>query len=64
MKATPVFPIASFQGTIHRGYYARILHGKQVIQRCPKRTKPPTPAQVRARQIFAEKYACKRPKPP
>jgi hypothetical protein len=32
------------------------MFGKQVIQRCPVRTKPPTEKQIAARRIFVEKY--------
>ncbi len=57
MKATCQIPIATIQGLLGTGYYARILHGKVIIQRCPTRTAPPTEAQLRARQIFVQRYA-------
>ena len=53
-------PIASIRGKIANGYYARVMYGKQVIQRCPIRTKPPTDKQLEARRIFVEKYKKKR----
>ena len=59
MKAEMMIPIATIRGRIAKGYYARVLYGKQIIQECPKRTKKPTPAQVEARQKFKEKYAYK-----
>ena len=52
-----MIPIESVQGTIARGYYARVVYGKQVIQRCPVRTKAPTEKQKAARQWFAENLA-------
>ena len=57
MKANYILPIASVQGKIAHGYYARILNGKTIIQRCPVRTKPPTPAQRKARHDFVARYA-------
>ena len=57
MKATCRIPIATIQGLIGPGYYARILNGELIIQRCPRRTKPPTPAQLEARRKFVERYA-------
>lgn len=57
MKATCQIPIATIQGLLGTGYYARILHGKVIIQRCPTRTAPPTEAQLRARQLFVQRYA-------
>ena len=52
-------PIDSLRGKLSLGsdYYARMLYGKLVIQRCPRRHKPPTPAQIEARRKFVEKYA-------
>ena len=60
MKAKYILPIASVQGKIAHGYYARILHGKTIIQRCPVRTKPATPAQLRIRRQFGERYGTAR----
>lgn len=54
MKAKLMAPIASVSGKIAKGYYARVVCGKQVIQRCPVRTKPPTEKQIAARKWFAE----------
>ena len=54
MKARLMAPIESIQGKIAPGYYARIMYGKQVIQRCPVRTKPATEKQKAARQWFAD----------
>lgn len=56
MKAKMMAPIASVSGKIAKGYYARVIYGKQIIQRCPIRTKPPTEKQMEARRIFLEKY--------
>ena len=49
----------SIRGNVTREHYARMQHGKVVIQRRPKRDKPPTEAQKRAREAFAKKYAGK-----
>lgn len=57
MKARMMIPIESVQGTIARGYYARVVYGKQVIQRCPVRKKKPTAKQLAARKWFAENLA-------
>lgn len=64
MKAKLIKPIATIQGKIAQGYYARILNGKQIIQRCPVRKKPLTPAQLRAQQEFAQRYAPHSSHPP
>ena len=64
MKAKMLTPIASVQGKIAKGYYARILNGQQIIQRCPVRTKPPTPAQRRAQRDFILRYAPHPKQPP
>ncbi len=53
-------PIKSLKGNISPGYYTRVLHGKQIVQRRPKRDKPPTEAQIKARKAFAEKYAVRK----
>lgn len=57
MKANYILPIASVQGKIAHGYYARILHGKTIIQRCPVRTKPATAAQRKAQHDFVARFA-------
>lgn len=57
MKATPIDPIKYLQGNITPEHYARVLNGKLIIQRRPKRDKLPTEAQKKARKEFAEKYA-------
>ena len=64
MKAKMLTPIASVQGKIAKGYYARILNGQQIIQRCPVRTKPPTTAQRRAQRDFVLRYAPHPKQPP
>lgn len=64
MKANYILPIASVQGKIAHGYYARILHGKTIIQRCPIRTKPATEAQIKAQQDFVARYATAKDKSP
>ena len=53
------YPVKSLKGKLGKQYYARFQYGKVVIQRRPKRDKPPTEAQKRAREIFAKKYAGK-----
>ena len=64
MKAKMITPIANIQGKIAKGYYARILNGQQIIQRCPVRTKPPTTAQRRAQRDFVLRYAPHPKQPP
>ena len=53
------YPVKSLKGKLGKQYYARVQYGKVVIQRRPKRDKPPTEAQKRAREAFAKKYAGK-----
>jgi hypothetical protein len=53
------YPIESIRGNLTTEHYARVQYGKVVIQRRPKRDKPPTEAQKRAREAFAKKYAGK-----
>ena len=52
-------PIQTLRGNLTKEHYARMQYGKVVIQRRPKRTKPPTEAQKRVRKEFAKKYAGK-----
>jgi hypothetical protein len=54
MKAKMVIPIDLVQGTIAGGYYARVMYGKQVIQRCPVRKQAPSDKQIAARKWFTE----------
>ena len=56
MRARLVVPIESMRGKFGEDYYTRVMYGKQIIQRCPRR---PTRAQLEARRRFAEKYAGK-----
>lgn len=56
MQAKMMAPIEHVRGKIAKGYYARVQYGKQIIQRCPRRQKPPTEAQLKARERFLEKY--------
>lgn len=51
--------LKSLKGNIGKEYYARVQYGKVVIQRRPKRTKPATEAQKRARKEFSKNYAGK-----
>ena len=53
------YPVKSLKRKLGKQYYARVQYGKVVIQRRPKRDKPPTEAQKRAREAFAKKYAGK-----
>lgn len=53
------YPVKSLKGKLGKQYYARVQYGKTVVQRRPKRDKPPTEAQKRAREAFAKKYAGK-----
>ena len=59
MKAKAIDIIEFLRGNLTKDHYARILNGEIVIQRRPKRTKPATEAQIRARREFGEKYAGK-----
>ncbi len=59
MKAKFADPIESVKGNLSPEYYARMLNGEQIIQRRPKRTKPPTEKQLRQRKWFADNYAGK-----
>ena len=47
-------PIQTLRGNLTKEHYARMQYGKVVIQRRPKRDKPPTEAQKRAREAFAK----------
>ena len=62
MKATMILPIASIQGKIAKGYYARVLYGKTIIQRCPIRKKAATKAQLEIRRQFGERFGTGRKK--
>ena len=44
------YPIETLRGNLTKEHYARVQYGKVVIQRRPKRDKPPTEAQKRVRQ--------------
>ncbi|MBR2450191.1 MAG: hypothetical protein IKB40_01705 [Paludibacteraceae bacterium] len=59
MIAETNYPVKSLKGNLGKKYYARMQYGKLVIQRRPKRDKPATEAQIKARKAFAEKYAGK-----
>lgn len=59
MIAELEYPIESLRGNLTKEHYARMQYGKLVIQRRPKRDKPATEAQIKARKAFAEKYAGK-----
>ena len=57
MKAELEYPIKSLRGNLGSEYYTRVMNGKQIVQRRPRRTRPATEAQQRARKEFAAKYA-------
>ena len=59
MIAETNYPVQPRNGNLGKEYYARVQYGKIVVQRRPKRDKPPTEAQKRAREAFAKKYAGK-----
>ena len=48
-------PIESIRGNLTKEHDARVQYGKVVIQRRPKRDKPPTEAQKRTCDTFAKK---------
>ena len=52
-------PIQTLRGNLTKEHYARMQYGKVVIQRRPKRDKPPTEAQKKVREEFGKKYAGK-----
>ena len=52
-------PIETLRGNLTKDLYARVQYGKTVIQRRPKRDKPPTEAQKKVREEFGKKYAGK-----
>ena len=56
MKARAIDIIKFLSGNLTENHYVRVLNGELVIQRRPKRTKPATEAQIRARREFKEKY--------
>ena len=49
MRARLVVPIESMRGKFGEDYYTRVMYGKQIIQRCPRR---PTRAQLEARRLY------------
>ena len=59
MIAELEYPIKTIRRNLTKDHYARVQYGKIVVQRRPKRDKPPTEAQKRAREAFAKKYAGK-----
>ena len=59
MIAETNFPVKSLKGNLGKEHYARMQYGKVVIQRRPKRDKPPTEAQKKVREEFGKKYAGK-----
>ena len=46
------YPMETLRGNLTKDLYTRVQYGKTVIQRRPKRDKPPTEAQKRAREAF------------
>ena len=56
MRAKLYVPFEELRGRIGEDYYARVLYGKLVIQRCLRKGNPPTLAQLEARKQFVEKY--------
>ena len=62
MKAELIIPIDSLRGKLDNdGYYFRMYKGKQIVQRCPDRSKHvKTEAEAANQKRFAAKYAGKR----
>jgi len=60
MKATAVYPLSALHGSITPDHYCRILKGKLIVQRKPKRDKAPTERQLAARREFAERQKQRR----
>ena len=59
MIAELEYPIKTIRRNLTKDLYARVQYGKIVIQRRPKRDKPPTEAQKKVREEFGKKYAGK-----
>ena len=57
MKIELIIPIEALHGKLsqHSNYYFRTINGRQFVQRCPKRNKQRSAAQIRSNQIFASR---------
>lgn len=57
MKIELIIPIEALHGKLsqHSNYYFRTINGRQFVQRCPKRKKQRSAAQIRSNQIFASR---------
>lgn len=57
MKIELIIPIEAMHGKLsqHANYYFRTINGRQFVQRCPKRNKQRSAAQIRSNQIFASR---------
>lgn len=64
MKAELIIPIDALRGKLeNNGYYFRMYKGKQIVQRCPDRSKHvKTEEEAVNQKRFAAKYAGKRNK--
>ena len=61
MKAELIIPIDSLRGKLDKGgYYFRMYKGKQIVQRCPDRSKHiKTEAEKANQERFAKQFAGK-----
>jgi len=59
MKADLIIPIDNLRGMLRKdGYYFRMYHGTQVVQRCPNRKgHVKTAGELANQQRFVERYA-------
>lgn len=59
MKAELIIPIDNLRGKLENdGYYFRMYKGKQIVQRCPDRSKhKKTAAEAANQKRFAARYA-------
>lgn len=57
MIAEIMIPIEALHGKMEKNaeYYFRTLHGKQIIQRCPKKKRTKTAAEQQNQAAFAER---------
>lgn len=60
MTAEWIHPILRLRGSLTRDYYVRLLRGKQVVQRKPR--KPMSPRKAAACKAFGERFGTARKK--
>ena len=57
MKVELILPITTLSGklTSKSNYYFRTVNGRTYVQRCPRQSAQPTPAQKAACELFAKR---------